>query len=276
MKLTNAQIVLKLLGSNFLSCTKYFISFASSSFYPSDSYQSDNYIVFFVFFFLKYRGSKCCVDKTQSHVVCWQIGSMCVVWHACRWAGCRQGMSRTFPQESGWAEQQNSRICHCEDSGTIHLQQYALWVLLAWQSRSAWLECLPGAGLVVFGPSVSMGEVCPRAKCGHSAPTEWQILHGQRIMLGAFTAAAWVWFPAREETFCSGYQHQILPVLLGIFELSLNLSSQAHTCMLVLMQHPLTGKNTRYKHIHTQSHMDTCLLIETRPMYCISLLASKP
>lgn len=101
------------------------------------------------------------------------------------------------------------------------------------QSRSAWLVCLPGAGLVVFGASVSMGEVCPSASCGHSAPTEWQILHGQHIVLGAFTAAAWVWFPPRKETFCSSYQHQILPVLLGIFELSLNLfftGTHMHAC----------------------------------------------
>lgn len=59
------------------------------------------------------------------------------------------------------------------------------------------------------------------------------------------------------------------------FELSLNLSSQAHTCMLVLMQQSLTGKNTWYKHIQTQSHMDTCLLIDIGPIYRISLLASK-
>lgn len=38
---------------------------------------------------------------------------------------------------------------------------------------------------------------------------------------------------------------------------------------------PINRKNTQYKHIHTQSHMDTCSLIETRPMYWISLLASK-
>lgn len=62
---------------------------------------------------------------------------------------------------------------------------------------------------------------------------------------------------------------------MGIFELALNASSQARTCTLVLMQHPLRDKNTHYKHIRTQSHMGTCSLIETRPMYWISLLASK-
>lgn len=58
------------------------------------------------------------------------------------------------------------------------------------RGRSAWLVCLPGAGLVVFGPSVSLGEVCPSISCGHSAPTEWQILCGQHIMFGAVTAGS--------------------------------------------------------------------------------------
>lgn len=272
---------------NFLSCTKYFISIAYSSFCPSD-----NYLVF----------KKKLKEKQvlwARHTAMWFGGkSQAGAWADVHTGGLAAGTGRAGhllgrqPAQSG---QRQDRPLQ-EETGTRHLSSKR------WQSlppRTAgragqpgrcvcleqiwWCSVLLSAwGGVVPAPTVAaLPQRSGRSRTVSSLGLVLSLLSrrsgllpGRRGFLfkiqyfqGLVTAnrqelLSWVStlnFDCAAEHLWTSSE----PVFRG---------THMHPCTYAT---PINRKNTQYKHIHTQSHMDTCSLIETRPMYWISLLASK-